>query len=99
DLDASCVRLDTTTASSYASVTEAGLLQFGLSCDHRPDLPQIKIMLVSLDQLGMPLASEVLSGEHADDPLYLPVIGRVQACLGRHGLLYVGDGKMAALQT
>src|SRR5438067_636419 len=99
DLDASCVRLDTTTASSYASVTEAGLLQFGHSKDHRPDLPQLKIMLASLDPLGMPLASEVLSGEHADDPLYLPVIGRVQACLGRHGLLYVGDCKMAALQT
>ncbi len=99
ELDASCVRLDSTTASSYASVTEEGLLQFGTSRDHRPDLPQLKLMLASLDPLGMPLASEVLSGERADDPLYLPVIGRVQACLGRHGLLYVGDCKMAALQT
>jgi len=99
ELDASCVRLDSTTASSYASVTEEGLLQFGHSKDHRPDLPQLKLMLASLDPLGMPLASEVLSGERADDPLYLPVIGRVQACLGRHGLLYVGDCKMAALQT
>ncbi len=99
DLDVGCVRLDSTTASSYASVTEAGLLQFGHSKDHRPDLPQLKVMLASVDPLGMPLASEVLSGEHADDPLYLPVIARVQACLGRHGLLYVGDCKMAALQT
>jgi transposase len=99
DLDVGCVRLDSTTASSYASVSEEGLLQFGHSKDHRPDLPQLKIMLASVDPLGMPVASEVLSGEHADDPLYLPVIGRVQACLGRHGLLYVGDCKMAALQT
>src|SRR6266852_3674576 len=99
DLQAQCVRLDSTTASSYASVTQQGLLQFGHSKDHRPDLPQLKVMLASLDPLGMPLASEVLSGEHADDPLYLPVIARVQACLGRHGLLYVGDCKMAALQT
>ncbi len=99
DLDARCVRLDSTTASSYASVSEAGLLQFGHSKDHRPDLPQLKVMLASLDPFGMPLASEVLSGEHADDPLYLPVIARVQDCLGRHGLLYVGDCKMAALQT
>src|SRR5437763_3092122 len=99
DLDASCVRLDSTTASSYASVTEAGLLQFGHSKDHRPDLPQLKVMLASLDPLGMPLATEVLSGEHADDRLYLPMITRVQACLGRHGLLYVGDCKMGALQT
>jgi transposase len=99
DLEVHCVRLDSTTASSYASVTEEGLLQFGHSKDHRPDLPQLKVMLASLDPLGMPLAREVLSGEHADDPWYLPVIARVQACLGQHGLLYVGDCKMGALQT
>lgn len=99
DLEVHCVRLDSTTASSYASVTQEGLLQFGHSKDHRPDLPQLKVMLASLDPLGMPLATEVLSGEHADDRLYLPVIARVQACLGRHGLLYVGDCKMGALQT
>lgn len=99
DLEVHCVRLDSTTASSYASVTAEGLWQFGHSKDHRPDLPQLKVMLASLDPLGMPLATEVLSGEHADDPWYLPVIARVQACLGRHGLLYVGDCKMGALQT
>jgi transposase len=99
DLEVDCVRLDSTTASSYARVTQEGLLQFGHSKDHRPDLPQLKVMLASLDPLGMPLAPEVLSGERADDPLYLPVIARVQACLRRHGLLYVGDCKMAALQT
>src|SRR2546428_358101 len=99
DLQVQRVRLDSTTASSYARVSEEGLLQFGHSKDHRPDLPQLKVMLASLDPLGMPLASEVLSGEHADDPLYLPLIARVQACLGRHGLLYVGDCKMGAMQT
>src|SRR6266851_6501403 len=45
DLEVHCVRLDSTTASSYASVTEEGLLQFGHSKDHRPDLPQLKVML------------------------------------------------------
>jgi transposase len=47
----------------------------------------------------MPLASEVLSGEHADDPVYLPIIARVRDGLQQKGLLYVGDCKMAALQT
>src|SRR2546421_10408218 len=47
----------------------------------------------------MPLATEVLSGEHADDPVYVPIIGRVREGLQQSGLLYVGDCKMAALQT
>ncbi|MEO9060180.1 MAG: hypothetical protein ABI396_18570 [Ktedonobacteraceae bacterium] len=47
----------------------------------------------------MPLATEVLSGEHADDPVYVPIITRVRDGLQQKGLLYVGDCKMAALQT
>jgi transposase len=99
DLHADCVRLDSTTASSYGAVSEDGLVQLGHSKDHRPDLPQLKVMLATLDPLGMPLATEVLSGERADDPLYLPAIARVRACLNTVGLLYVGDCKMAALDT
>jgi transposase len=99
DLRSDCVRLDSTTASSYGSVSEDGLLQLGHSKDHRPDLPQLKVMLATLDPLGMPLATEVLSGERADDPLYLPVSARVRADLNTPGLLYVGDCKMAALDT
>lgn len=98
-LPARCVRIDTTTASSYAEVDEQGLLQRGHSKDHRPDLPQLKLALASLDPLGMPLATEVLSGEQADDPLYLPLITRVRSGLQQKGLLYVGDCKMAALHT
>lgn len=99
DLQVQCVRVDTTTVSSYADVNEEGLLQLGHSRDHRPDLPQLKVVLASLDPLGMPLATEVLSGERADDPLYLPIIARVREGLQRNGLLYVGDCKMAALHT
>jgi transposase len=99
DLQKDCVRVDTTTAKSYAEVNEQGLLQFGHSKDHRPDLGQLKIVLASLDPLGMPLATEVLSGECADDPVYVPIIARVRDGLGKTGLLYVGDCKMAALQT
>src|SRR5262249_44523532 len=36
---------------------------------------------------------------HADDPLYTPAVRQVRASLGQRGLLYVGDCKMAALET
>lgn len=93
------VRLDSTTASSYVSVSPDGLFQFGHSKDHRPDLAQLKVQLSALDPLGLPLTSTIVSGERADDPLYVPEIRRVQQVLGQKGLLYIGDCKMAALST
>ena len=99
DLQPRAVRVDTTTVSSYGAVSAEGLLQFGHSKDHRPDLPQVKVLLATLDPLGLPVATEVLSGERADDPLYTPAIGRVRLSLRRRGLLYLGDCKMAALAT
>jgi transposase len=99
DLTTERVRLDATTASGYWQVTPDGLFQFGHSKDHRPDLPQVKVLLATLDPLALPVVTEVVSGEHADDPLYLPAIARVRAGVGRTGLLYVGDCKMAALET
>ena len=41
------VRLDSTTASGYWGVDEAGLFQFGPSKDKRPDLAQLKVMLAT----------------------------------------------------
>src|SRR5229473_3599398 len=64
-----------------------------------PTLRQIKAMMATLDPLGLPLALEVVSGEQADDPLYIPTIDRVLACLVQTGLLFVGDCKMSALAT
>jgi transposase len=99
DLMPERVRVDSTSASGYWTVTADGLFQFGHSKDHRPDLPQVKVMIAVLDPLGMPLVTDVVSGERADDPLYIPAIRRVRTSLGRHGLLYIGDCKMAALET
>jgi transposase len=99
DLSTARVHVDSTSASVYATVSEGGLVQFGHSKDYRPDLPQVKVMQAVLDPLGMPLATDVVSGERADDPLYMPCIARVQASVGRHGLLYVGDCKMASRDT
>jgi transposase len=99
DLATARVHVDSTSASVYATVSAGGLFQFGHSKEYRPDLPQVKVMQAVLDPLGMPLATDVVSGERADDPLYMPCIERVQASLGRHGLLYVGDCKMASRDT
>ena len=93
------VRLDSTTTSGYWTVTEDGMFQFGHSKDHRPDLPQLKVMVSTLDPVGMPLAVQVVSGERANDRLYIPAIQRVGQGLDEHGLLYVGDCKMGALET
>ena len=56
-------------------------------------------MLGALDPLGLPLAVDVVAGDQADDPLYLPVYRRIRQTLGRTGVLYVGDCKMGALAT
>lgn len=99
DLQAGPVRLDSTTAAGYWTVTEDGLLQFGHSKDHRPDLPQVKVMLSTLDPLGLPVVSQVVAGSRADDGLYVPAVAQVRQAIGRRGLLYIGDSKMGALDT
>lgn len=98
-LNVETVRLDTTTASSYRTPTTDGLFQFGHSKDYRPDLPQVKISQAALDPLGMPVSTSVVSGNRADDPLYVPEIQQVQKHLSNSGLLYVGDSKMSAIET
>jgi transposase len=97
DLKPRCVRIDTTTASGYWEVTEEGLFQRGHSKDGRPDQPQLKVVLSVLDPLGMPLTTQVVAGNRADDPLYIPAVDQVRQGLGQEGLLYVGDCKLMAL--
>lgn len=93
------VRLDSTTTYGYHRPSDDGLMQYGHSKDHRPDLPQLKLMAAAAQPLGHLLACDVLAGQCADDPLYTPLIRRVRSIVGRSGLLYVGDCKMAALAT
>jgi transposase len=93
------VRIDATTANSYADiVSEQGLLQFGHSKDD-PNRPQLKIAAGVLDPLSMPLVTVVVPGNSTDDPLYIPIIQEVQQSFGSSGRTYVGDCKMAALAT
>ncbi len=92
------LRCDATTGSGDHEVTAGGLWQFGQSQDD-PTRPQITVMMGSLDPLGLPRATDVLSGERADDGLDIPVIDRIRRGLKQSGLLLVGDGKMSALAT
>jgi transposase len=99
ELQVEAVRLDSTTTYGYHSPSEDGTMQLGYSKDHRPDLPQLKLMAAAADPTGQLLATGVHPGNAADDPLYLPLVERVRRMLGRSGLLYIGDSKMAALET
>ncbi len=94
------IRLDSTSVSVYHDPEEPdSLLQLGHSKDHRPDLRQFKAMLATLDPLGLPLITQMVSGERADDPLYVPAYDAAVAALGTAAVLVVGDSKMAALAT
>jgi transposase len=91
-------RIDMTTVSvHHQPANPDGLLRFGHSKDHRPDLRQFKEALGTLDPVGLPLATATLSGEQADDPNYLPIWERLVATLGRPDFLTVADCKLASL--
>jgi transposase len=90
------VRLDTTTVSGYHEGGEESLFQYGYSKDD-PTLRQVKLMVAALDPLGLPLVSQVVAGDIADDNLYIPAVDRVVQIIDGIGLLFVGDSKMSAL--
>src|SRR6266446_3129445 len=92
------IRCDATTVSGDHEVTAGGLVPFGQSKDD-PTRPQIKVMMGSLAPLGMPLATDVLSGERAADGLYIALMERLRPSVKTPGLLFVGDCKMSALET
>jgi transposase len=94
------MRLDSTSVSVYHDPEDPdSLLHFGHSKDHRPDLRQFKAMLATLDPLGLPLVCQMVGGECADDPLYVPAYDAAVTALGTAAVLVVGDSKMAALAT
>jgi len=93
-------RVDMTTISVHHQPRdEEGLMRFGRSKDHRPDLRQFKAVLGTLDPVGLPLATTTLSGEQADDPHYVPAWERLVAIMGRPDFLAVGDCKLASLEN
>lgn len=99
DLKTERIRLDSTSVSGFHQENKEGLFRYGHSKDHRPDLPQLKLMMATLDPLGLPIASEIIAGNSADDPLYEPAIAQVRKTIGKRGLLYIGDCKMGSIGT
>jgi transposase len=84
------VRLDSTSVSVYhEDRPPESLLQNGHSKDHRPDLAQFKVMLASLDPLGMPVCGQLVAGNSADDGLYVPAYDAAVRTLGTAALLFV----------
>lgn len=89
-------RADTSSFVMYQG--EDGLLaRFGHSKDRRPDLRQFKVLLGTLDPLGLPLLTEVLAGNEADDGVYVAAWERMSATLGCRDFVFVADCKFASL--
>jgi transposase len=99
ELEVSGIRLDSTTSSGYHQVNEEGVMPWGHSKDQRPDLPQLKLLAAAAEPSGHLGACDIQPGQCAADPLYTLLIQQVRGLLGRTGLLYAGDCKMAALAT
>jgi transposase len=92
------VRLDATTGTVNHDPDKHPLFQVGKAKNGQYET-QYKLMLASLDPLGLTLAVDVVSGERADDRLYLPCYQRVKQVLSENGVLVVGDSKMSAFST
>jgi len=92
------VRLDATTGTVNHDPDSHTIFKVGKAKNGQYET-QYKMMLASLDPLGLPLAVDIVSGDRADDPLYLPCYRRVKQVLPESGLLVVGDSKMSALNT
>jgi transposase len=92
-------RLDTTTSCGYHAIEPDGIMQLGHSKDHRPDLPQLKIMAAVTQPLAFPVSTNVVAGNQPDDGLYWITIVEVKQKVDGSDLLFVGDCKMASLDT
>jgi transposase len=92
------VRLDATTAGVTHDANKHTIFKQGRNKDGGFEV-QFKVMLGTLDPLGIPLAADVVAGNAADDPLYVPIYLRIRKTLGQSGLLYIGDCKMGARET
>jgi len=70
----------------------------GYSKDHRPDLPQMVVVVV-MDDEGRPVCCELLPGNTADIKTLLPVIDRLRGRFGIRDVCIVADRGMISQQT
>ena len=98
DLNTDTIRLDATVGTVYHAPEQSSLFQVGKAKNGLYET-QFKLMMASLDPLGLGLTVDVEPGNRADDPLYVPSYQRAKGILARDGILVVGDSKMSALAT
>ena len=103
ELPTEVARCDTSSFSVYHSKSEeeaqTSILRFGYSKDHRPDLRQYRELLGTLDPGGIPLISDTLPGNGADDPVYVPAWERIAQVIGHKDFVFVADVKAGSQQT
>ncbi len=99
DLETDILRVDATIGKSFSKIIKDGLIQFGHSKQFRADIGQFKTMLCTLDPMGYPLSNITVSGNSADDSLYVPVISETMNRLHGEKSLFVGDCKLGSLQS
>ncbi len=103
ELPTQIARCDTTSFSVYhqtdESVEATSLLRFGHSKDNRCDLRQYRQLLGTIDPAGIPLVSETLAGNGADDSVYVPTWHRLVSVIGHKDFVFIADSKAAAHQT
>jgi len=92
------VRLDATVGTVGHNPAEHTLFKVGKAKNGSYET-QFKLMLASLDPLGLPLAVDIEPGNRADDPLYVPIYHRLKQIITEKGLLVVGDSKMSAIDA
>lgn len=104
ELPTDVARYDTSTFSVQHAPGEdgtaaRGMLARGHSKDKRPDLVQFKQGLGTLDPAGVPLLTDTVAGNRADDPLYGPAWRAMVDTIGHPHFLFVADCKAGALET
>jgi len=92
------IRLDATVNTVHHDQAGGALFAVGKAKNGLYET-QFKTMMASLDPMGLPLAVDIVAGNRADDPLYIPSYQRVKKILAQEGLLIVGDSKMSAVLT
>ena len=103
ELPTEVARCDTSSFTVYHQIEPENetqsLLRFGHSKNRRPDLRQYRQLLGTIDPAGVPLVSETLVGNGADDPVYLPTWQRLVKVIGHPNFVYIADCKAAAFHT
>lgn len=96
NLKRTIVRLDASVGTVGHDPAEHTLFKVGKAKNGLYET-QFKLMLASLDPLGLPVAVDIVAGNRADDPLYGPIYQRMKKIMPQSGLLVVGDSKMSPL--